>query len=164
VPHVTEAENEGPIGPESEASQDPGVIAKKLQFLFETVRKPDGKKYTYREVLDGVVANGGPTLSIGYLSQLVNGVRKNPMLDALTAIAAFFKVPLSFFDITTGTTEADARMKLAARLQSAGVESIAQRAAGLNQGNLKALETLIDQMRTMQGLPPVEPEPGGSDG
>jgi len=149
VPHVTKPENEAP--------QDPGVIARKLQFLFETVRKPDGRKYTYREVLDGVVANGGPTFSIGYLSQLVNGVRKNPMLDALTAIAAFFKVPLSFFDVTTGTTEADARMKLTAHLQSAGVESIAQRAAGLNQGNIKALETLIDQMRTMQGLPPVEP-------
>lgn len=164
VPHVTEAENEVPIGPENEAPQDAGVIAKKLQFLFETVRKPDGRKYTYREVLDGIAAQGGPQLSIGYLSQLVNGVRRNPMLDALTAIAGFFKVPLSFFDVTTGATEADARMKLAARLQSAGVESIAQRAAGLNQGNLKALETLIDQMRTMQGLPPIESQPGGNDG
>ena len=156
VPHVTPTESETP--------QDPGVIAKKLQFLFETVRKPDGRKYTYREVLDGIIANGGPTLSIGYLSQLVNGVRKNPMLDALVAIAAFFKVPLSFFDVTTDTTEADARMKLAARLQSAGVEALAQRAVGLNQGNLKALETLIDQMRTMQGLPPVDHETGGDDG
>ncbi len=149
---------------ESETPQDPGVIAKKLQFLFETVRKPDGRKYTYREVLDGIIAKGGPTLSIGYLSQLVNGVRKNPMLDALVAIAAFFKVPLSFFDVTTDSAEAEARMKLTARLQSAGVESLAQRAVGLNQGNLKALETLIDQMRTMQGLPPVDHETGGDDG
>ena len=154
---MTEAENESFDVPAGQTPQDPGVIASKLQFLFETVRKPDGRKYTYREVLDGIAAHGGPQLSIGYLSQLVNGVRRNPMLDALTAIAGFFKVPLSFFDVTTDTTEADARMKLAARLQSAGVESIAQRAAGLNQGNLKALETLIDQMRTMQGLPAVEP-------
>ena len=155
VRHVTEAENETP--------QDPGVIARKLQFLFETVRKPDGSKYTYREVLDGIAASGGPTLSIGYLSQLVNGRRKNPMLDSLVALAKFFKQPLSFFDIATEPSEADELQRLAARLQSAGVESIAQRAVGLNKGNLKALETLLDQMRAMQGLPPISAEQGDAD-
>ena len=143
--------------------QDPGVIANKLQFLFETVRKPDGTRYTYREVLDGIAASGGPTLSIGYLSQLVNGKRKNPMLDALYALAKFFQQPLSFFDDATGPSEATERLKLAARLQAKGVEAIAQRAVGLNDGNLKALETLIDQMRVMQGLPAVENEPGDAD-
>ena len=150
---MTDAQNE----PNAEAPKDPGLLAKKLQYLFETIRKPDGGKYTYREVLDGIAANGGPSLSIGYLSQLVNGVRKNPMLDSLVALATFFKVPLSYFDIATGPTEAEELMKLAARLQSAGVEAIAQRAVGLNEGNLKALQTLIDQMRLMQGLPAVEP-------
>jgi transcriptional regulator with XRE-family HTH domain len=148
---------------ESEKPQDAGVIAKKLQFLFETVRKPNGKKYTYREVIEGVAEQGGPKFSIGYLSQLVNGVRTNPMLDSLTAIATFFNVPLSLFDVSTDTAEAEERMKLAARLQSAGVESIAQRVVGLNQGNLSALETLIDQMRAMQGLPAVDRESGGAD-
>ena len=148
---------------ETDAPQDPGVIAKKLQFLFETVRKSDGSKYTYREVLDGVATNGGPTLSIGYLSQLVNGKRKNPMLNALDALAKFFGQPLSFFDVSTGPSEADERLKLAARLQSAGVEAIAQRAVGLNEGNLKAIESLIDQMRIMQGLPAVKPDPGDAD-
>ena len=157
---MTEAQNDESA---VEPSKDPGPLAKKIQFLFETVRKPDGSKYTYRDVLNGIAANGGPQLSIGYLSQLVNGVRKNPMLDSLVALAKFFKVPLSFFDIAIGPTEADERMKLAARLQSAGVEAIAQRAVGLNEGNLQALETLIDQMRVMQGLPPVKPEAGSTN-
>ena len=159
----TAAEETVVAGTEDQVSLDPGVIATKLQFLFETVRRPDGKRYTYQQVLDGIAANGGPSLSIGYMSQLVNGVRKNPKLSAVIALAKFFKKPLSFFDIATGPAEADQRVLLNARLHSAGVESIAQRATGLNEGNLKALESLIDQMRVMQGLPSIEPKPGGSD-
>ncbi len=52
---VADAEEQVPL--------DPGVIATKLQFLFETVRRPDGKRYTYQQVLDGIAANGGPSLS-----------------------------------------------------------------------------------------------------
>ena len=149
---MTEAENAAP--------QDPGPLAKKLQYLRETVRKDDGSKYTYREIIEGVKANGGPTLSIGYLSQLMNGARKNPMLNALDGLGRFFGQDLSYFDVTPGAPE---RRKLAVQLESAGVEAIAERAVGLNKGNMDALKSLIDQMRVMQGLPPITTEPEDPD-
>lgn len=132
---------------------DPGIIAERLQYLFETVRKPDGKKHTYREVLAGIEDAGGPSLSIGYLSQLVTGARANPMMDAITALAAFFKVPLAYFDATKDTTDTDEQLKLAAALQSAGVQDVAMRAVGLPEQSLKLVVDMIERLRQIEGLP-----------
>jgi len=106
---------------------EPGVIAKRLQYLFENKRKPDGKRYSYREVLAAIEAQGGPSMSIGYLSQLVTGARTNPMMDAVQALARFFGVPLSYFDAHENTAETNAQLKLVAALQHAGVQDVAMR-------------------------------------
>lgn len=40
----------------TDASGSPGIVARRLQYLLETVRKPDGSRFTYREVLAGIEA------------------------------------------------------------------------------------------------------------
>lgn len=139
---------------------EPGVIAQRLRYLFENKRKPDGKKYSYREVLREIDAQGGPSMSVGYLSQLVTGVRTNPMMDAVQALAKFFEVPLSYFDAHENTEETNAQLKLVAALQHAGVQDIAMRTVGLPPESVQLVLSMIDRVRELEGLPAAE---DGSD-
>src|ERR1051326_2997268 len=104
-----------------DAKSEPSVIAQRLRYLFDNKRKPDGKRYSYREVLAAIDAQGGPSMSVGYLSQLVTGVRTNPMMDAVQALAKFFEVPLSYFDAHENTEETNEQLKLVAALRHAEI-------------------------------------------
>lgn len=140
----------------TDASGSPGIVARRLQYLLETVRKPDGSRFTYREVLAGIEAQGGPAMSIGYLSQLVTGTRSNPMMDAVQGLARFFKVPITYFDAASDTRETDEQLKIAAALQNAGVQDIALRSAGLAPASRQLLLDLADRLRDVEGLPPYQ--------
>jgi transcriptional regulator with XRE-family HTH domain len=135
---------------------DPGVIAERLQYLFENKRKPDGKKYSYREAIRAIEEAGGASISVGYLSQLVNGVRTNPMMDAIQGLAKFFGVPLSYFDEHEDTEETNEQLKLVAALQHAGVQDVAMRTVGLPPESVKLVLSMIDRVREVEGLPPAE--------
>jgi len=160
------AEPAGTAGPAPSDDQspdsgqaDPGVIAQRLRYLFDNKRKPDGKKYSYREVLKAIDAQGGPSMSVGYLSQLVTGVRTNPMMDAIQALAKFFEVPLSYFDAHENTGETNEQLKLVAALQHAGVQDIAMRTVGLPPESINLVLSMIDRVRQVEGLPPAEQLP-----
>jgi ESX-1-secreted protein regulator len=143
-------------------SADPGVIAERLQYLFENKRKPDGKKYSYREAIRAIEDAGGASISVGYLSQLVNGVRTNPMMDAIQGLAKFFGVPLSYFDEHEDTVETNEQLKLVAALQHAGVQDVAMRTVGLPPESVKLVLSMIDRVREVEGLPPAE-SPSSAD-
>jgi transcriptional regulator with XRE-family HTH domain len=132
------------------------VIAQRLRYLFDNKRKPDGKKYSYREVLRAIDAQGGPSMSVGYLSQLVTGVRTNPMMDAIQALAKFFEVPLSYFDAHENTEETNEQLKLVAAIQDAGVQNVAMRTVGLPPESVKLVLGMIDRVRELEGLPPAD--------
>lgn len=135
---------------------DPGVIAQRLRYLLDQKRKPNGKRYSYREVLRAIEEQGGPTMSVGYLSQLVTGVRKNPMMDAVQGLATFFGVSISYFDPKEDTTETNRRLKLLAALQYPGVLEVATCAMGLSPKGIKLVESILDRVRQIEGLPPIE--------
>jgi len=138
------------------STADPGVIAERLRYLFENKRKPDGKKYSYREAIRAIEAAGGASISVGYLSQLVNGVRTNPMMDAIQGLAKFFGVPLSYFDALENTEETNEQLKLVAALQHAGVQDVAMRTVGLPPESVKLVLSMIDRVREVEGLPPAD--------
>jgi transcriptional regulator with XRE-family HTH domain len=152
----------GERAPES-AKSDPGVLAQRLRYLFEHKRKPDGKRYSYREVLKAIDERGGPSMSVGYLSQLVTGVRTNPMMDAVQALAKFFEVPLTYFDVLEDTAEANERLKLVAALQHAGVQDVAAHAVGLPPESIELVLSMIDRVRQVEGLPPVDASPDNTE-
>ena len=139
------------------------VIAQRLRYLFDNKRKPDGKKYSYREALRAIDAQGGPSMSVGYLSQLVTGVRTNPMMDAIQALAKFFEVPLSYFDAHENTEETNEQLKLTAALQHAGVQDVAMRTVGLPPESVKLVLGMIDRVRELEGLPPADQLPDASE-
>ena len=70
-------------------------FAEKLDYLMRRSSKPDGKPYTYAEIVE---ASGG-RLTISHLSQMRRGGRDNPTYEVIQALADVFGVdPQFFFD------------------------------------------------------------------
>lgn len=145
--------------PAQAGQPDPGIIARRLRWLFENKRKPDGGKYSYRDVVRLMQEAGGPSISVGYVSQLVTGARTNPNLDALQGLSLAFGVPLSYFDEHESTEEINEQLKLVAAIQHAGVQDVAMRTVGLPPESIELVLSMIDRVRQIEGLPPAEELP-----
>lgn len=145
----------------SEEDAREGVIAQRLNRLFET-RQPLGRAYTLAEVVDGVNNASGQTLmSVQYLSQLRNGTRAEPSYSRLAAIARFFGVSVEYFSDEDTFRRSDEELRLLAALEDGGVRHLALCAAGLSQDSLAMVTALIEKVRRSEGLPD---EPAASDG
>jgi transcriptional regulator with XRE-family HTH domain len=135
-------------------------LADRLNYLFDTVRRPDGKPYTNQEVAEAITASGTTHLSHNYLHQLRNGSRGltgRTSRDKLHAIAEFFGRPPAYFDDPALAARADAQADLLALLRDHGVRQVATHAAGLPPAFLDAVVTLLQQTRAALGLPPITP-------
>jgi transcriptional regulator with XRE-family HTH domain len=141
---------------------DKGVIAHRLDRLFETCQ-PNGRPYTLRDVVDGVnKAAGHNLLSVQYLSQLRNGDRTEPSYSRLDAIAKWFGVPVTYFSDDQTFQHADDELRTLNLMRDAGVRDVAFRAAGLSEQSLALVSALLDTVRKAEGLP-EDPAPDDSD-
>jgi len=129
------------------------TLAEKLDLLFRT-RHPAGRgEYTYEEVAEGIKELGGPTIAVTQLWQLRTGKQTNPRQSQIEALAAFFKVPVSyFFKDNEETARLHARLELLAAMRNNDVERIALRAADLSPESLRAIAQIIEQARHIEGL------------
>lgn len=73
------------------AAEQPRSFAEKLNHLFKTIKRPNGRKHTNAEV----AAAAGCTRE--YISALRHGKRPPPTGNIISAIAEFFSVPPSYF-------------------------------------------------------------------
>ncbi|MCM6778065.1 transcriptional regulator [Nocardia sp. CDC159] len=99
----------------------------------------------------------GVPLSKGYLSQLRNNLAPEPRLDLVRAFARYFEVPPSYF--LDDERPDDAQGELAEAMRRAGVGALGLRAAGLSETSLRHIAQIIDNIRALEGLPPVD-DPG----
>jgi transcriptional regulator with XRE-family HTH domain len=137
----------------SEEGARQGVIAQRLNRLFET-RQPLGRAYTLAEVVDGVNhAAGHNLMSVQYLSQLRNGTRAEPSYSRLAAIARFFGVSVEYFSDEDTFRRSDQELRLLAALEDSGVRHLALCAAGLSEDSLAMVTALIEKVRRSEGLP-----------
>ena len=136
---------------DSEPSQ-PLTLAQKLDRLFATV-KPGKGEYTHEEVAAALREAGGPTISATYVWQLRKGIRDNPTKHHLEALANFFGVSPSYFFDEQAAKQIDEELQLLMALRDASVKSIALRAVGLSDVSLEAVRSILDQARTIEGLP-----------
>ncbi len=121
-------------------------FAERLNRLFELVPGPDGKPFSNEAVIAGL-AEHGPTISKGYLSELRSGKKDNPTLRHIEALAAFFGVDPAYFvaDQDRADEIADQITTLKA-LGDAGVQSIALRAADASPESRDLIAAMIDQI------------------
>jgi transcriptional regulator with XRE-family HTH domain len=131
------------------------TLAARLDDLFKTVR-PRGVHWTNAEVA-AELKQLSPELKVGavYLSQLRTGKRTNPSHELLAALANFFGVSVAYFFDERLAESVLAELAAVEAMRQAGVRAVAMRAAGMEEENLHAITTIMDQYRKMQGLPPV---------
>jgi len=130
-----------------------GLLASRLEHLFQTTRGDDGQPYSAADVAAAInAAAGGHVIGATYVWQLKTGRRDNPTYKHLLALSRFFGVPPTYFfdeaDLERGAIPSD----VAAALRDDDVREIALRAVGLSERTLKALRSMIDSARTMEGV------------
>lgn len=73
-------------------------LAARLNRLFDSQRRYDGKEWSNGQVAKMIVEQGlAESFSESYLWQLRNGVKTNPTMSHVAALAAFFKVEVNYF-------------------------------------------------------------------
>lgn len=155
------ADEDTPTDTAQNPAQDPGpdgggvTLAERVDRLFRTARRPDGRTYSNADVARELTALG-VAVSAPYLWQLRTGRRTNPTLRHLQALVRFFQVdPAYFFPTEAGPGPEVAAAELAGALRRAGVRELALSAAGLSTDTLDALGAVVHRVRTLEGLDPL---------
>ena len=141
---------------------DLGSLAERLNYLFENIHPTGRGPYSNEEVASAIRQQGGD-ISRAYLSYLRNGERSNPTLQHLQALGRFFGVAVAYFFDDDVAAEVDAQLHIAVALRDAGVRAIALRATGLSPKALQAVAVIIEEVRSLEGLPRDPPPPPESD-
>lgn len=129
----------------------PRALSDKIDHLFQVVRPAKGE-HTHEQVAKAIEERGGPTISASYLWQLRKGLRDNPTMKHLEALADFFGVPPAYFFDEAAAERIDAELDLLASMRDADVRHVALRASGLSTQTLKAITDMIERARQLEGL------------
>lgn len=144
---------------------DRGELATRLNKLFELMRKAGATPLSNAAAAAAIADRTGARISPAYLWQLRSGVKTNPTVAHLRAIADFFGVPPSYLVDRGNDPAIDAQLKLLQALRDNGVRDLAARASGLTPQALNSLATIVDHLRELERLPPISPQGDGhSDG
>ncbi|WP_431776703.1 helix-turn-helix domain-containing protein [Streptomyces cucumeris] len=132
------------------------LLSELLDRLFRGSR-PDGRRWTNDEVA-ARIKESHPRIRVSgaYLSALRNGKRTRPSPELQAALAEFFGVSPAYFVDTGHAERVQKQLALLDSMSQSGVRALALRAVGLPQESLEAIVTVLDQVRKLQGLPPVE--------
>ena len=137
---------------EAESPQRP-TLAEKINYLFATVHPAGRGEFSNAEVERAVAADGGTGLSAAYLSQLRHGVKANPSMRMLEALARFFRVSPAYFFGDELSQKIVAELDVLAEIRDSDVRSVALRASGLSETSLDSIRAMLDHARRLERLP-----------
>lgn len=145
----------------AETSHEPGtLLAQRLDQLFRTVHPKDRGPYSNEDVAEAInSAAGESVISATYIWALRTGRSTNPTLKRLRALAAFFGVPPVYFldDAEVGLEVGQA--ELIPYLKDDRLRGLVLRAAGLSDRSLRAISEIVENARTVEGVPELDPRP-----
>lgn len=137
----------------SEPTPPRRTLAEKIDRLFATVRPAGRGEYSHEQVARAIRDSGGPTISATYIWQLRKGMRDNPTMRHLEALAGFFGVSPAYFLDDQAAEQIEAELELLASLRDTSVRNVALRAADLSPESLRAIRGIIERTRQLEGLP-----------
>ncbi len=145
---------------EQAASESPDrartELAAKINRLFEVMRRPSEPPLSNAAAAEAITRSTGTSISAAYMWQLRSGVKSNPTVQHLQAIAQFFGVPASYL-IDNGADESiESQLRLLQAMKDTDVRNLALRASGLTPRTLANIAAIIDRAREIENLPPVE--------
>jgi transcriptional regulator with XRE-family HTH domain len=126
-------------------------LADKLNKLFANVRPDVGHEYSNEHVA-AAIRRTGVTISQSYIWQLRKGLKTNPTLKHLEALAGFFGVPTAYFLDTQASNRVAEQLELLAETQArlahsspdSDVKLMAMRAGQLSAARRKQVMDLLD--------------------
>lgn len=122
--------------------QDVEVFSNRLNQLFETARRQDGKRFTQEEVVRG--SKG--TLSRVYLWKLRTGRAKNPSMRVVQALADSFGVSVDFFTCPEGGSDIDQ----SSRVDDPVVAQICEKYCQLDAQGRRVILNLADYLISLK--------------
>jgi ESX-1-secreted protein regulator len=150
------------MGGEGDAeSAEKGELAARLDRLFEVMRRPDTPPLSNAAAAAAITSQTGVSISPAYLWQLRSGLKDNPTVQHLRAIAEFFGVPASYLVDRDPNAQIDAQLNLLQALRDNGVRDLAMRASGLTPQALNSVALILDRVRELERLPPIAHPDGG---
>lgn len=127
----------------------PGRFAERFEQLLDSIRREDGERYSFPEIVSSIKAKSGFDMTSSYLSRILSGVIKNPGSKHTAAIADFFGVDARFFSSDKIASRGLAEIGLLLTMRDRGMEDIFLRATKLSTSSLEALRT---QVKTLEQL------------
>lgn len=137
-----------------------GDLGARLNKLFEVMHRPSAPPLSNAAAATAITEKTGVSISPAYLWQLRNGVKDNPTVQHLRAIAEFFGVPASYLIDRDPDPQIDAQLNLLQALRDSGVRDLAMRASGLTPQALNSVALILDRVRELERLPPIAPSQG----
>lgn len=138
------------------APEQPTELSIKLNKLFQTMRKPSQPTLSNAAAAEAITRQTGVSISAPYLWQLRQGMKSNPTVAHLRAIAEFFGVTPSYLIDPGIDPKIDEQLNLLAALRDAGIRDLALRANGLTPEAIDSLRAMVDHARQLERLPPVD--------
>lgn len=143
---------------------DRGVIADRLNALFASSPNPDRRReWTLKEVSQGI-GELGHEVSPSYIWRLRNGIARNPTLQHLQALAAFFKVPVAYFVDDDVAEQVRAELRARAVWREIGLADAVSRGGGptgdIAPEDLDEVRAFLDDIRQRHQPPPADENPG----
>lgn len=138
------------------APEQPSELSIKLNKLFQTMRKPSEPTLSNAAAAEAITRQTGVSISAPYLWQLRQGMKSNPTVAHLRAIAEFFGVTPSYLIDPGIDPKIDEQLNLLAALRDAGIRDLAMRANGLTREAIDSLRAMVDHARQLERLPPVD--------
>jgi transcriptional regulator with XRE-family HTH domain len=141
---------------QDEVSPKPRSLAEKLEHLL-TVTASGQRPPSNEEVATAInIAAGEKTISATYVWQLRTGRKTNPTMRHLAALAQYCGVSAAYFLNEEETQKIDDQLSLLEALKQSDARDIALRSTGLSESSRRALHSMIDQLRKLEGLPDDE--------
>jgi transcriptional regulator with XRE-family HTH domain len=154
---LTRSLETGPVVAAGADTPRDSELSVKLNRLFETMRRPNEPHLSNAAAAEQIASTTGVSISAAYLWQLRNGLKTNPTVAHLRAIAKYFGVSASYL-LDPGVDPAiDAQLSLLQALRDSAVRDLALRASGLSAAGLNSLAAMIDHVRDLEQLPPIAP-------
>lgn len=138
------------------AAAEPSELSIKLNKLFDIMHKASQPQLSNAAAAEAITNKTGVSISAAYLWQLRNGMKTNPTVTHLRAIAQFFGVAPSYLVDPGIDPDIDAQLNLLEAMRDAGVRDLAMRASGLTPQALNSLAAMVDHARQLEQLPPVQ--------
>lgn len=124
-------------------------IAERLTKLIETVRRPDGSRWTDRTIAEALT-DAGYKVSHTTIWALRTGETSNPPVGTLQALADLFGLTVAYFLDENEAARIDPQLELADRLRDANVRALALRAADMSPETLRSAMAILDQIAEIE--------------